>query len=167
VDPEPLLRPLTEDDRLVVERLWQLYSHDMSEVRGTFPNSEGLYKEGRLPGYFGDPDRSGYLITLGDVPVGFAFVQGLSGETRMIGDFFVARAARRQGVGHKVARELLAKYRGRWEIGFQGGNRGAPEFWRCVASDVVGTEWREERRPVPNKPRIPHDHFIVFSNADA
>ena len=37
----------------VVERLWQLYSHDMSEIRGTLPNQEGLYKPGRLATYLG------------------------------------------------------------------------------------------------------------------
>jgi predicted acetyltransferase len=165
VDSDPALLPLAEDDRPVVERLWQLYSHDMSEVRDTLPNREGLYKEGRLPGYFGDLDRAGYLIGYRGAPVGFAFVQGLAGETRMIGDFFVVRAVRRRRVGHKVATELLARYPGRWEIGFQGGNRGAPEFWRRVASDVAGNGWHEERRPVPGKPHIPHDHFIVFTNA--
>jgi predicted acetyltransferase len=157
------LRSVSESDRPVVERLWQLYSHDMSAVRGTLPNGEGLYKAGRLPGYFDDADRSGYLISLEDAPAGFAFVQGLSGQTRMIGDFFVVRAVRRQGVGYRVVKELFERYPGRWEIGFQAGNAGAPEFWRRVVSDAVGTAWSEELRPVPNKPHIPHDHFIVFS----
>ena len=164
MDAEPLLLPLADEHRPVVERLWQLYSHDMSEVRETLPNAEGLYKEGRLPGYFGDPDRAGYLISYRETPVGLAFVQGLAGETRMIAEFFVVRAVRRHGIGRKVATELLGRHPGRWEIPFQGGNRGAPEFWRQVASDVVGSDWREERRPVPNKPHIPHDQFILFTN---
>ena len=71
-----------------------------------------------------------------------------------MGDFFVVRAARRQGVGNAVVKELFARYRGDWEIGFQGHNRRAPEFWRRVVSDAVGTDWREERRPVPDKPHI-------------
>ena len=163
MDSSPLLRALTPGDRASVERLWQLYSHDMSEVRGTLPNSDGMYKAGRLPTYFDDADRCGYLISYQDAPAGFAFVQGLSGETRMIGDFFVVRAVRRKRIGYHVVRELLGRYPGRWEIGFQLGNRGAPDFWRRVVSDVVGTSWREELRPVPDKPNIPPDHFIVFS----
>jgi predicted acetyltransferase len=162
VTASPVLRPITDRDWPVVERLWQLYSHDMSEVRGTMPNDEGLYRAGRLPTYFGDPDRAGYLISYGNAPAGFAFVQGLSGETRMIGDFFVVRAVRRRRVGYDVARELLHRFPGRWEIGFQAENPGAPEFWRRVVSDAVGTDWREELRPVPGKPHIPDDHFVVF-----
>jgi predicted acetyltransferase len=161
----PLLRPLTDGDRPVVERLWQLYSHDMSEVRGTFPNDEGLYKPGRLPGYFDDSGHCGYLILHDDAPAGFAFVSGLAEELKKMGDFFVVRAARRKGLGLRVARELIERHPGRWEIGFQGANTGAPELWRRVAADVAGTDWIEERRPVPGKPHIPHDHFVLFTAA--
>ena len=83
-----------------------------------------------------------------------------------MGDFFVVRAARRQGVGNVVVAELFARYPGSWEIGFQGNNRGAPEFWRRVVSAAAGTDWREERRPVPDKPHIPDDHFILFTLAE-
>ena len=164
--PAPqVLEPLTEAGVPVVERLWQLYSHDMSELRGTLPNADGLYKPGRLAGYLaaGPDDVHGYLIRRDGAPAGFAFVAGLSTGLLTMGDFFVVRAARRHGVGKAVAQELLARYPGRWEIGFQGNNRGAPEFWRGVVSDAVGSDWREERRPVPGKPHIPHDHFIVFT----
>ncbi len=156
------LLPLTDADRQLVERLWQLYSHDMSEVRGTLPNEAGLFKPGRLPGYFGDPDRCGFLISYRGSPAGLAFVEGLTGGTRMIGDYFVARAVRRRRVGYEVARAILERWPGPWEIGFQAGNPGAPEFWRRVVSELVGSDWREELRPVPDKPHIPHDHFLVF-----
>ena len=43
------LVPMTDADRPVAERLWQLYQHDMSEFRGTFPSSDGMFKTGRLP----------------------------------------------------------------------------------------------------------------------
>jgi predicted acetyltransferase len=162
VSTPSLLRDLTDAHRPLVERLWQLYSHDMSEVRGTVPNEEGLYKLGRLPGYFDDAGSRGFLISLDDAVVGFAFVSGLDVELRHVGDFFVVRAVRRQGVGFRAVREMIDRYPGEWEVGFQGGNRGAPEFWRHVAADAAGEEWREERRPVPGKPHIPHDHFILF-----
>ena len=90
----PRLSPITETDRPVLERLWQLYSHDMSEVRGTLPNAEGMFKAGRLPTYLDDPDACGYLITYRDAPAGFAFVRTQPDATRIMGDFFVVRAAR-------------------------------------------------------------------------
>lgn len=163
----PLLRRLTEADVPVVERLWQLYSHDMSEIRGTLPNAEGLYKPGRLATFLDSPDDvDGYAIWIREQPAGFAFIAGLAGELTTMGDFFVVRAVRRQRVGNDIVRELFARYRGAWEIGFQGHNRGAPEFWRRVISEAVGTDWHEGRRPVPDKPHIPDDHFILFTLAE-
>ena len=80
----PLLRDLTDAGRPLVERLWQLYSHDMSEVRRTVPNDEGLYKAGRLPGYFDDAGSRGFLIVHDGTVVGFAFVSGLDAELRHV-----------------------------------------------------------------------------------
>ena len=155
---------MTDTDRPVVERLWQLYSHDLSESRGTMPDPEGRYKDGRLPSYFGTPDNCGYLITLDDAPAGFVFVTGLRGDCRTIGEFFVVRAARRRRLGFDAAMQVLSRHRGRWEIGFQQENPPAPDFWRRIATEVAGTDWREVTRPVPNKPHIPHDHFVIFSS---
>lgn len=153
---------MDDADRPVVERLWQLYRHDLSESRDSLPNAEGLFKPGGLPRFFDDSDRCGYLVLCRGVPVGFALVQGLEVEPKMIAEFFVVRAVRRQGIGHAIAAEVLRRYPGAWEICFQEVNRGAPAFWRRVVTDVVGETWREELRPVPRKPHIPHDHVVVF-----
>ncbi len=45
----PLVRPASPADRPLVEQLWQLYSHDLSEFRATFPDATGLFRAGRLP----------------------------------------------------------------------------------------------------------------------
>ena len=118
------------------------------------------------PTYFDDPDCTGFVITDGTAAgalAGFAFVMGVASPPRHIGDFFVVRHYRRHGLGYAAARELLARYPGPWEIGFQVENTGVPDFWRRLATDVVGTQWREELRPVPGKPHIPDDHFLTFT----
>ncbi len=147
----------------MVERLWQLYAHDLSEFRGSMPDGEGLYEAGRLPAYFDDPDRCGYLICSGPALAGFALIRGLSGEPRIMGEFFVVRAARRQQVGRTAALELLVLHPGRWEIAFQEDNPGAASFWRRVATDAVGTAWREERRPIPGQPEMTPDTWLLLS----
>jgi predicted acetyltransferase len=162
---ELVIRRTTGTDRTVVERLWQLYSHDMSQFRGSVPNAEGLFKLGRLEGYLGDADADGYLATIDDAPVGFAYVMYPHGPVRHMGDFFVVRSQRRRGVGHRLARDTIELYPGPWEIAFQAENAGAPQFWRRVVSTVVGNAWREELRPVPDKPWIPPDHWLVFELA--
>jgi predicted acetyltransferase len=103
----------TRQQRHVADRLWQLYRHDLSEFRGSMPDSEGLYKPGRLPTFFEDPDRCGYLIYSGPALAGFALIRGLSAEPKVVGEFFVVRAARRQRVGYEAATSLLRLHPGR------------------------------------------------------
>jgi predicted acetyltransferase len=155
------LHLMTSEDRPVAERLWQLYAHDMSQFRETFPSDEGLFKAGRLPTFFEDPARCGYLVRWQGQLAGFAFVRGVLEEPRVMGEFFVVRAARRHGVGHAAATYVLREHPGRWEIPFQEENPAAARFWRRVATDI-GEEWTEERRPVPDKPHIPDDVWLLL-----
>ena len=153
----------TRQHRQIVDRLWQLYRHDLSEFRGSMPDSEGLYEPGRLPTFFEDPDRCGYLTYSGQALAGFALIRGLSQELKVVGEFFVVRAARRQRVGHEAAMELLRLHPGCWGIPFQEENQGAARFWRRVANDIAGAACKEERRPVPGKQEIPPDTWLLLS----
>jgi predicted acetyltransferase len=151
----------TDQQRRAAERLWQLYCHDLSEFRGSMPGEEGLYKQDRLASFFEDPDRCGYLIYSGHALAGFALIRGLSEEPKVVGEFFVVRAARRQHIGRKAALSLLRLHPGRWEIAFQEENQGAARFWRHVAADVARAPVKEELRPVPGKP--PPDTWLLLS----
>jgi predicted acetyltransferase len=155
---------MTADDRPMVENLWQLYRHDLSEFRGSMPDRHGLFGPGRLPDHFsGDPDRAQYVVELDDGPAGFTLVRGLAEPPLRIAEFFVVRAARRRGVGRAAALELLARHPGRWEIAFQEENPKAARFWRRLATELVGDGWAEEARPVPGKPEIPPDRWIMLT----
>jgi len=157
-----MLRPITPELRPVVERLWQLYRHDLSEFRGSLPAADGLFPLRLLLPYLDDPDRRTYLIEDGGPPLGFAFVSRLAEGPLLMSEFFVVRAARRTGVGRAAALEVLGCHPGRWEIPFQEENPGAARFWRGVAAAVAGDTWSEERRPVPGKPHIPDDVWITL-----
>jgi predicted acetyltransferase len=161
------LRRMTPADESVVDRLWQLYWHDLSQSRGSLPDSAGLFKTAHLENFRAHPDDyPGFLITYGDSPAGFVFLTGATGALRTIGEFFVVRGVRRRGVGERVARTLIERYPGQWEIAFQDNNPGAPEFWKRVVTDIVGDAWREEWRPVPDKPHIAPDHWLLFRIAE-
>ncbi len=157
------LHRMTEDDRSTVDRLWQLYAHDLSEFRGTLPDAAGLFRWTRVPTYFDDPDRCGYLVLWGRQPAGFVLMRGLKDDCHVLGEFFVVRAVRRRGVGRDVALELLRLHPGTWEIAFQEENPAAAKFWRRIATEVAGDKWTEERRPVPGKPQIPPDVWLTLT----
>jgi predicted acetyltransferase len=157
----PTLQPASPAQRPLVERLWQLYTHDLSQFRGSMPAADGLFRPGRLPLYFEDPDRTVHLIAAADGPAGFAMVRRLDDDTRVLGEFFVVRAARRRGIGRAAALELLRAHPGTWEIAFQEENPGAARFWRKVAHEAG--PHREERRPVPGKPELPPDTWLLLT----
>jgi predicted acetyltransferase len=158
----PVLTRALAAQRPVVERLWQLYAHDLSQFRGTMPDAAGRFPTGRLPLYFEAADRSVHLVEVDGAAAGFAMVRGLGEERRVLGEFFVVRALRRRGVGRSLARAVLEEHPGGWEIAFQEENPGAAAFWRAVAASLPGTTFREERRPVPDKPHVPPDTWLVL-----
>jgi predicted acetyltransferase len=158
------LQPFTIENRRFIEKLWQFYKHDMSEFTGSMPDDAGLFKPGRLPGYFDSSDALGYVLEEDDRPVGFASVFRLQSDPRVVGGFFILRGARRRHLGAFAASELLSKHPGRWTITFQSVNQGAGHFWRGVARRVVGNSWTEETRPVPGRPDVPWDVWLQLNN---
>ena len=157
------LAPVTGITRPVVERLWQLYRHDLSEFRGSLPDMAGAFHTRPLDPFLeGDDDRRAHLF-LRDGPVGFALVSRATSAPRLMSEFFVVRAARRQGVGRAAVDALFALYPGRWQIPFQEENVAAARFWRGVAAEVAVGGVDEERRPVPGKPHIAPDVWLSFA----
>ena len=145
----PLRRARRADDEAdwqVVERLWQLYSHDLSEFRGTTPAPDGCFGRGHLASYSpDDSDDVAYLAGSGDRPVGFALVRGVEHDAAVMGEFFVVRSARRAGVARAFAEHVVRAHPGRWEIAFQDDNVRAARFWRRLGAEVLA-DATEERR---------------------
>jgi predicted acetyltransferase/ADP-ribose pyrophosphatase YjhB (NUDIX family) len=149
-----------EEDWPVVERLWQLYQHDLSEFRHSSPGADGLFQTRRLRTYAAGADGSvGYLARSGDAPVGFGLVHDVSREPRLMGEFFLARSARGRGIAAAFAREVLARHPGRWAIPFQNENPRAAAFWRRLAAEVLH-DVSERTVGVPGKPHLPPDVWL-------
>jgi predicted acetyltransferase/ADP-ribose pyrophosphatase YjhB (NUDIX family) len=149
------------DEWPVVERLWQLYQHDLSEFRHSAPGPDGRFPPGRLPSYEGDGrgDHLTYLARLGEVPCGFALLRGVGGEERVMGEFFVTRSARGRGTAAAFAADVLRRHPGRWEIPFQDENPRAAAFWRRLAGDVLHGV-AERPVPVPGQAHLPPDIWL-------
>ncbi|OEJ35177.1 GNAT family N-acetyltransferase [Streptomyces subrutilus] len=156
------LRLANDADRSVMEHLWLMFRHDLSEFGGQLPRPDGTFRSEWLQAAFTDPDWAPYLLLSGEHPVGLALVRGLGGHTRVLNGFFVVRGARRSGIGIRAVQEVVAKHPGPWEVAFQDANVGAVSFWRRVAAEIAGDGWAEDRRPVPGRPDLPPDVWISF-----
>ncbi len=160
------VRPVADDQWAIVAWLWQLFRHDLAAIVSGLPYADGRYQAGPLARFPSD-DGVGYLAwrphprTGEDAPIGFALIDGLTGDRRSVAGFWVAPVVRREGIGRRLAIEVLSRHDGPWSIGFQHDNAGAARFWRDIAGIVFGPgRWSEEQRPVPGLPHVPPDHFI-------
>ncbi|MFI5666284.1 GNAT family N-acetyltransferase [Streptomyces sp. NPDC051704] len=156
------VRLANDAERSVLERLWLMFRHDLSEFGGLLPNPDGSFRSEWLQAAFDDTDWAPYLLTSGEHPVGLALVRGLGGYTRVLNSFFVVRGARRSGIGMRAVQEVVARHPGPWEVAFQDANLAAVHFWRRVAAEIAGEAWTEDRRPVPGRPDLPPDVWISF-----
>ncbi|MFJ3306849.1 GNAT family N-acetyltransferase [Streptomyces sp. NPDC086549] len=158
-----VVRPADAADRPIMERLWLMFRHDMSEFGDLLPNPDGTFRSDRLQTAFADADWAPYLLMNDNRPVGLAIVRGVTGPTRVLNSFFVVRGARRRGIGMQAVQEVTATHPGAWEVAFQDANVDAVRFWRRVAREIAGEAWAEEHRPVPHRPDLPPDVWISFS----
>lgn len=155
-------------DRPVVERLWLMFRHDMSEFGGQLPNPDGTFRAERLVAAFEEQDWAGYVfVAAPGSPVGFAIVRDLGGPVRVLSSFFVVRSMRRAGVGLRAARAVIGEHPGQWEVPFQEANAAATRLWRRVATELAGSGWTQERRAVPGRPDLPPDTWISFTAGPA
>ena len=157
------LRRASTVDRPVVERLWLMFRHDMSEFGGQLPNADGTFRAERLAAAFDDRNWACYVFTgPEDRPVGFAIVRDRAGPVRVLSSFFVVRAVRRTGVGLQAVEAVVSEHPGSWAVAFQDANAAAVRFWRRAAQEVAGSDWSEERKAVPGRPDLPPDVWISF-----
>jgi len=157
-----VLVPANRSDRAVLENLGQFYRHDLSEAYGHLPNADGTFNNRRLDSFRTgvDPEHRAWLITVAGKLGGFVMTKPADDGATSIADFFVVRALRRTRVGQEAARLAIAQYPGRWRIGFQSYNPGAPRFWSLVATDARRRNLEHLRRPPGRRPPAGHlDHL--------
>jgi len=126
----------------IIQNLAQLYTHDFSEFWAGTPKGD-LGPDGRfdpypLDGYWTRPGWSAAFILSNGVLAGFVLVndQGHTGRpvAHNVGEFFILRKHRRQGVGRRAAQAVFSHHPGSWEVAVARKNTRAGEFWR----DAIG-----------------------------
>jgi predicted acetyltransferase len=138
VELEPAGAP---EGRAAVENLFQFYVHDFADF--STERRVELQADGRFPpypplaAYWSEPGAEPFLIRADGQIAGFVLIdrRGHSGEPVdfNMGEFFVARHYRREGVGRLAALAAIQSRRGQWEIAVARRNTVAQAFWRGVA----------------------------------
>ncbi|MFM9444489.1 GNAT family N-acetyltransferase [Streptomyces acidiscabies] len=165
--PTPLpaqirIRTAVPSDRPLIDRLWLMFRHDLSEFHEVLPFPDGTFRAERVDSAFTAPGWAPYLfLAPDDRPLGFSFVRALDTPTAVMNAFFMVRGARRQGLGLTAALDVVSRHPGPWEVPFQDTNTKAVRFWRRVAT-AAADSWTEEHREIPGHPDLPPDTWISF-----
>lgn len=138
--------------RETLANLVQLYIHDFSEFlsaeRKLAVQEDGRYADLlRLDEYWREAGRSVWFIRAGGELAGFALLNTRSHCDRPVdfnmGEFFVMRAFRREGVGARAALDLIERHPGQWEIAIGQRNIPAQAFWRRVVDALAPSQLEE------------------------
>jgi predicted acetyltransferase len=137
-------------DRVWIERVYRDYLDDLGLLNtGVFPalGEIGHREPDQMQRWYTDPHSR--LLTILDsmTPVGFALVSQQTHSSRTsdfrMTDFFIAREARRRGVGQGAVRLILDRFAGRWEIIEYSRNKAAVGFWRWVIAAYTKGDYQE------------------------
>lgn len=153
----------SDADRDVLERLWVMFSHDLSQYNRALPDHDGRFRQERLDAALGG--EAGWtvrLIHLGGSPVGFALLRALDNSPHVINSFFLVHGARRRGIGTLTVKCIVEEFPGRWSVAFQGTNEPAAAFWQRVCNSIDPAAMKEHR-PVPGRPELRSDTWIEFT----
>ena len=132
-------------DRPVLSRLLELYQYDMSEYWPQHLNEHGEYGFA-VDRYLRNPRLKAYLFLVDGHYAGFGLVDpdvSLPENDFWMGQFFVMRRYRRNGVGSLGARFIFDQFRGRWEVGQMPLNLPARAFWRKTIDAYTGGDFVE------------------------
>lgn len=146
--------PAVPSDEPVLRNLAQLYAYDFAEIMGWDLPDSGRFPDGIVDGCFDGGHRHPFLLHAEGRLAGFAIVDTRSRLTgddgvRDMAEFFVARTARRRGVGTAAARELFERFGGRWEVRQTESNSPALAFWRKVIGNYTGGRFAESNHDDP------------------
>lgn len=159
------LVPALKQDAPVLERLLELYSHDLSDLANLRIGDDGRFGYAHLPRYWVEPERHPYLLKVEGELAGFVFVRKGSEITADpdvwdMAEFFVLRRHRRHGVGLLAAHAIWRVHPGRWEVRVMEHNTPALAFWQRAVDAFVGGRVAPALLDVPGKgPR----HVFRFS----
>lgn len=131
--------------RAAVENLFQFYVHDFSDFWAERQVEFG--EDGRFPAYpplaayWSEASAEPLLIRVDGKLAGFVLIDRHTHSGQRVdfnmGEFFVARPYRREGVGREAALAAIRARSGQWEIAVARRNLPAQPFWRAVAQSCA------------------------------
>lgn len=134
------------EDKPIIQNLARFYIHDLSEYQKRKCPDNGLFEDEDYIRYWTEDGFSPYLIKCENELAGFALIdRGGSSEQidHQIGEFFILRKFRGDGIAYRAAREIFSKHPGNWEVMAIKDNIPAIKFWERTIAEISKGEYRK------------------------
>ena len=132
------LQTVQAKDRDLLWNINQKYLYEMTCFYDDPMDESGNYHYGHFDEYFTDPRRVAYFIYNDNVLVGFAMLCPYSNICQnpdyTMAEFTIFPSFRRKHFAYDVAKMILARHPGEWEIKYNEKNNGAKKLWNIVAA---------------------------------
>lgn len=151
------------EDKYIINNLYPLYLHDLSEIWQRTTNRHGVFEENDtctlaeqnkiFDVWWEHPDvLFPYLIKVDQLPAGFVFVATPpytpcpSYINYYLNEFFLLRHYRGKGIGQEAVRQLLTQMPGHWEVQTNSTARNARaiSFWHKTLAACTEGQYTEE-----------------------
>lgn len=150
-----------ENTKFIINNLYPLYLHDLSEIWGWKPNKYGVFEndetltlneQNKVFDIWWSKQSIlfPYLIRVDEIPAGFALVASPPftphGSDFYISEFFILRSYRGKGIAETAAVKVLNNHQGAWELQTNPieVNKRAQTFWRRTINDYTDGNYQEE-----------------------
>ncbi|WP_314589863.1 GNAT family N-acetyltransferase [Paenibacillus terrigena] len=157
------IRLTDSSTKFIINNLYPLYLHDLSEIWGWQPNQYGVFEDNdtltlqeqnRIFDMWWEHPTVlfPYLITVDHIPAGFAMVSTPPytphGSAFYMNEFFVMRSFRGQGIAESAAVQVFDRHLGQWELQTNPteSNKRAQSFWRRAIQQYTSSGFEEEQR---------------------
>lgn len=163
----------TMENKFIINNIYPLYLHDLSEIWGNKPNRFGIFEDNDMMTlteqytlfdiWWEKPSvLFPFLITVDDLPAGLAFVSTPPyipcppDINYYLNEFFLLRPFRGIGVGSEAAKQVFDRFRGNWELqtGSMKRNRRAQMFWRKTLAAYTNGRYSEEYGEYPDGEKL-------------
>lgn len=140
-----VIRQATQQDRLPLYRMLELYQYDLSHVWDQDLDAHGEYGY-PLDRFWLEPECHPFVALVEGHYAGFALVDrsvkiGPSGY--WMDQFFVLKKYRRCGLGRELAAQVFKALPDHWEVGQMTDNLPAQAFWRAVIGELTQGHYSE------------------------
>lgn len=146
-----LLREVAEEEKEILRNLLEKYLFEFSQWDDAPLNALGLFGYRYLDCYWTEENRFPFFIFVEGELAGFALVNDYLEVPEQtdytMSEFFVLHRYRKKGVASEAAKQLFARFPGRWQLKYHPHNFVSARFWNRVVGETDPQYRRLEAYP--------------------